>query len=122
MPKNEDIRPVKTWVLGDEVEIIARDRFTNDKREVLQSQLEYPDWVARLATLMVEKWGTVAAEPDGEDSSGRAKVRLATADELVTRAVDVAEALVAKLRERGHVYKTPTYAEQNATDDDEIPG
>ena len=37
----------------------------------------------------IERWGMVAAMPDGEDSAGRQKLRLATTEELVARAVVV---------------------------------
>ena len=53
----------------------------------------------RYAGAMIERWGMVAACPDGEDSSGRSKLRLATPEELVDRAYAVAALLV----ERGEL-------------------
>lgn len=111
MAKDEERGTIRSWKLNDEVEMISFPLFTNQKREVIDYRLEYPDWVARMATTMVEKWGMVTAESDGEDTSGRAKLRLSTPDELVTRAVDTAEKLIAALRERGHVVRTPSYEE-----------
>jgi len=46
-----------------------------------------------LAVEMVNRWGMVAGMPDGEDSSGRARLRLATPEELVDRAVEVSNLL-----------------------------
>lgn len=43
----------------------------------------------------------VAAIPDGEDSAGRQKLRLQTAEESVERALDMAEHLVAICEQRG---------------------
>ena len=48
---------------------------------------------AHLATEIVIRWGMVAATPDGEDSSGRAKVRLLTPQELIERACETAQLL-----------------------------
>ena len=36
---------------------------------------------------MLQRWGMVAAVDDGEDKAGRAKIRLATPDELVELAL-----------------------------------
>ena len=45
---------------------------------------------ARIACELLTKWGMVAATPDGEDSAGRAKLRLQTPVELADRAVETA--------------------------------
>jgi hypothetical protein len=116
MTKSEDKADTfKAWPIANEIELVSRLPYSNSAREIIQHQLEYPDWAARMATIMVERWGPVTAMPDGEDSSGRSKLRMATPEELVARAVDTAEKLVATLRERGHVSKLPTFGEmQNA--------
>lgn len=62
---------------------------------------------ARLATAMVERWGSVAGEPDGEDTAGRSKLKLAAPDDLVKRACDVSESLVQQLNDRGWIMETP---------------
>lgn len=72
---------------------------------------------AKLAADLIERWGLVAAMPDGEDSAGRAKLRLPTADELVTRAMFIAERLWAMARERGHIVTLPDLNEVNVEND-----
>jgi hypothetical protein len=56
---------------------------------------------AKFACDLVERWGMVAGQPDGEDSAGRAKIRLATAEELVDRAVDVTAKLFQRFKDDG---------------------
>jgi hypothetical protein len=45
---------------------------------------------ATTALALLERWGMIAAEIDGEDSAGRTKARLMTPEEMVTRACDTA--------------------------------
>ena len=69
----------------------------NDKkRNALGYSLE-----AHLATEIVIRWGMVAATPDGEDSSGRAKVRLLTPEELIERACETAHLLAVTFEANG---------------------
>ena len=68
---------------------------------------EYLEMEAKLATLLIEKWGLVAAIPDGEDSAGRQKLKMQTPDELVQRAFAVASLAMKTARKRGLVYKCP---------------
>ena len=63
--------------------------------------------VGRMAEAYVERWGMVAAIPDGEDSGGRQKMRLPTTKELVDRAFDIAEAVFSTATERGNVFEAP---------------
>jgi hypothetical protein len=94
-----------------EIEIHARESFRNEMPEVVVWHLEHPTWKARLATTLVEKWGLVAATEDGEDSAGRAKLRLSTPVELVKRACETADMLVEECRSRGWIEKLPTREE-----------
>ena len=66
---------------------------------------------AKLAFDLVARWGCVAATPDGEDSTGRAKLRLQTPTELVSRAFDCAELAMKAARSGGHVAKMPDIEE-----------
>jgi hypothetical protein len=75
---------------------------------------EHPNFEARLAVNLLEKWGMVAAEPDGEDSAGRAKLRLSTPQELAVRACNVASETAAEIRKRGWFVSVPTWAEMEA--------
>lgn len=71
---------------------------------------------ARLASEMIIRWGMVAAAPDGEDSAGRAKLRLLTPAELVERACESATLLIMECRARDWVHITPSI---NASGDKE---
>ena len=70
-----------------------------------------PDRVARLAIVMIEKWGITAAKPEGEDSAGRAKLAMLPVDEMVARAFDTAELVYKVAAERGHLLQGPTWDE-----------
>ena len=100
--------------------------FRNREVEVRCAENELPHWEARLACLLIEKWGLVAAEIDGEDSAGRSKLRSMTPEEMVERACSTAALAVAEIRKRGWVTMTPTFAEQKAfldalpTEDDPV--
>ncbi len=79
----------------------------NEEKTVRAFYTEAPDRAASFAMELLEKWGLVAAMPDGEDSSGRAKMRLPTTQELVTRSFDIAEAAMAEARTRGMMVDLP---------------
>lgn len=70
-------------------------------------ETESPSWEGRLACYLVERWGMVAGVEDGEDSAGRAKIRLTTPDELVARALEVAEKTTKAIREKGWTIHVP---------------
>lgn len=62
---------------------------------------------AEIAREMAARWGCVAAEPDGEDSAGRSRMRLATPDEVAARACNTAAALWAEFEARGWIVSIP---------------
>lgn len=66
-----------------------------------------------LAVGFIEKWGMVAGEPDGEDSAGRAKLRLSTPEEVVARAFKMAELTVQTARDKGLVLITPSFVDMD---------
>lgn len=72
------------------------------------------DQVAETALQMMSRWGTVAAIPDGEDSSGRSKLRLQTPEELTEYAFAAAEAFWKRAHELGHVFRLPEAAVRTA--------
>ena len=53
----------------------------------------------RLAITLVEKWGTVAGYDAGEDSVGRAKIGLMSPSDVVKRALEMADLIIAGLEE-----------------------
>lgn len=60
-------------------------------------------FLAEVARELVARWGSVAVQPDGEDSAGRSKWRLQTPYELVERAIESASLLDARLRSIGEI-------------------
>ena len=56
-----------------------------------------------LAIIFVERWGMVAGKTGTEDSSGRAYISDMTPDEVVARAIEMSEKLVAALEEKDWV-------------------
>lgn len=65
------------------------------------------DMNANMAFALIERWGMVAATPDGEDSAGRQKFRLQTSDELVARAFTVATDAVRYALSLGYMRALP---------------
>jgi hypothetical protein len=62
---------------------------------------------ARLACALIERWGIVAAEVDGEDSAGRSRLRRLTPDELVKNACETADAAMNEFEKRGWLIEIP---------------
>ena len=58
-------------------------------------------WEAAICEELVTRWGMVAGNDGGEDSHGRAKLRLQSPEELVARAVETTKLLVAALEKNG---------------------
>lgn len=81
-------------------------------RETLEAE-------ARIAMDFIVRWGMVAAMPDGEDSSGRQKLRLMTTDELIERAFDVSVKFCKKARADNFVHVTPSMKDIDKKDDTE---
>lgn len=95
-----------------EAEVLVTTAY--DYLKVVIHEREHPSFEARIAVDLCERWGMVAATPDGEDSAGRAKVRNLTPREMVTRACDTASALVAEFRDRGWMTPLPSLADVRA--------
>lgn len=91
---------------------ITVDRYAVEKIALYEH--EAANYEARLSAALVERWGIVAAEQDGEDSTGRAKLRRMTPVEVVTAACDTAGLLVAEFRKRGWMIQLPTLEEARA--------
>lgn len=70
-----------------------------------------PDPRAEFAMACIEKWGMVAAAPDGEDSAGRARNRAMTAQEVVRKACSVADEAFTEFKSRGWLTPIPTIQE-----------
>jgi hypothetical protein len=70
-----------------------------------------PNWEARMASLLIDRWGMVVGGTDGEDSAGRSKLRLLSPEEIVERACATAQLAVAAFRARGWVQQLPSINE-----------
>ena len=82
--------------------------------EVRSEFSELLDIEANLAVALIERWGLVAWQPDGEDTAGRQKLRKSTPLELVTEACDTAAVAYSEFRRRGWV--TPALTQSEAVD------
>ena len=67
-------------------------------------ELEHFDLTGRMAAEQMFRLSNVPIMPDGEDSQGRQKLRMATPEELVEKAFACATLLVKAARDRGHVH------------------
>lgn len=72
---------------------------------------EVPEFEAKLAFAMIERWGMIAGTPDGEDSAGRAKITTMPVDELVGKAFETARLAMKMARDKKLIHKAPTLAE-----------
>lgn len=91
---------------------IEREKYGHEK-QVRIFHTEMPNAVAQFAMQLMEKFGTVAAIPDGEDTGGRQRCRLQTPEELVTRSFEISEFAFAQARSRGHMVQVPDLNEIN---------
>ena len=73
-------------------------------KTVMISDNEHFEKEAVVAVEFMTKWGCVAAAPEGEDSSGRAKLRLMTEKELVDRSFMEARLFMEGARERNLIF------------------
>lgn len=95
------------------IEVKVSKQFHDNPAPIIHDT-EYPNFEARLAAALVERWGMVAGESDGEDSAGRAKLRLATPQELAIRACETASQVAGEMRKRGWFVAIPTWDEMEA--------
>lgn len=72
-------------------------------------------FVSELAVGLIERLALVAAKDDGEDSMGRSKLKLLSAEEVVMRAFSIAEIFLAECERRGYVQaREKTYSRDAA--------
>jgi hypothetical protein len=75
--------------------------------DIVIASTVHPNAVARIATDIAARFALIAAIPDGEDSAGRQKLRLPTAEELASRSASIAEALWNEFQQRGWLAELP---------------
>ena len=78
----------------------------NDKVSRLH-YLEQPNQVATFAFVLIERFGLIAADTDGEDSAGRQKGCLLPVADVVDRAFDLAEKAYETAFSRGMMLELP---------------
>lgn len=98
------------------------DRYKDNRPEVGAAEQSKYVHSLQSACMMdfINKWGMVAAIPDGEDSAGRSKLRLATSIELVERAEEVTKLAFKALRDNGWLEETVDLGGLRAELQDEI--
>jgi hypothetical protein len=70
------------------------------------------DLRGRIAVSFAEHNGMIAAIQDGEDSSGRSKLRLQTPREVAERAIEVAKLLTEGMDALGWLHEVPVPAKE----------
>ena len=95
------------------------DAHDYDDKKVVLFQTESPTQEGSFALQLVERFGLIAGQPDGEDTAGRAKARMLTPVETVARAFDLAAESFRVMRERGMLVQLPDLNEINAEQDAE---
>ena len=71
-------------------------------------ETEYLDQRARLTMDMIKHWGMVAGKPDGEDSTGRAQLKLASEEEVVDRAMKMTSLAFKEFNKNNWITHLPT--------------
>lgn len=107
----EEKQPIKLITKAPGYELYAVDGYRNRDVKVMAHRTEAPTSEGELAMRLVERWGMIMATPDGEDSSGRQKIRAQTPDELVDRALAVSKTLFERMRSSGNVIAIPSLQE-----------
>lgn len=87
------------------------DKHKNGEAEVLVWETMHLELPAKMAAMFIERWGMVSGIQDGEDSAGRAKLRLATTDEVVGRACDMAALAMQEFEKRDWLTQAPSIDE-----------
>lgn len=94
-----------------EVEYKAKGYGKNEMPHITTHETELLGIRAKLAINFAERWGMVAAIPDGEDSAGRQRLRMATTEEVSSRACDMVKTMFDEFEKRDWVTHMPTMAE-----------
>ncbi len=93
--------------------------FRNLYRKAKKSSADHdPQEIIKDAMSLVERWGMVAGTTGTEDSAGRAKVELATVEQVVERAIDTTELFFERARQKGWIVYLPDVEELAAQEDE----
>ena len=91
--------------------IVKKETHRFEEQGVMLHDTEIMSQEARAVLSFLEKWGMVAAEDAGEDSAGRARLRLLSEREVVDRAMSMARHAFADLRREGWLKPGLTWEE-----------
>ena len=91
---------------------ITKERYDNNAKTMI-NDTDHFGVKAKIVIDMVSRWGMIAGEPDGEDSSGRAKLKLATEKDLVKRAFRMADLMFDELEIRDWLIQTASFETLN---------
>lgn len=94
-----------------EAKVIQTRWGTNEVRLV---KTWVPNETGELAIQFATHFGMVAAKIEGEDSGGRSKMELQSPDEVVDRACEMAELLVARLKKKNWIIDLPDLPDETA--------
>lgn len=96
---------------SDEMREYARVRYYDAEPEIILAHKQAPTPRAEFAMRLLSMNGLLTAATDGEDSAGRAKLRAETPQELVDRAVSIAELAFEAFAVRGWLHTTTPHCE-----------
>ena len=100
-------------------QVTVSDEFgRNSMRKLTVHETEVFNAEARFAAALIEKWGLVAAKSDGEDSAGRAVLKVCSPEEVVTKACDIAVRALQAFRANGWMVEAPDISEMLRKTDD----
>lgn len=85
----------------------------NGQPKAIVHRTEIYDTKAQLALDLISKFG-MAAIPEGETSSGETKLRVLTAEEVITRCFDVADKAIDEIRKRSWYSTCPSWEEMES--------
>lgn len=77
-------------------------------------QLEHPNPEARFALAIMERWAMVQGKDSGEDSAGRAKIDLMPVENVIERALEIADGAYKAIRAKDWMIAVPTLDELQA--------
>ena len=87
------------------------NRYSNNRNEVMLHETEELSIEAKFTWDLVKQLGIVACVFDGEDTSGRQKLRLLEPSEVVDRATEIARLTFDSFRSKGWVTNLPDVSE-----------
>lgn len=100
-----------------------RQRFRED--EIVGNETALPTFVGKLATDLARQIAICLGDQDGEDSSGRAKLKLMSPEKIAKHACDVAQCMAEEFDRRGWFVDVPVLPdepEKKAEDTKPEPG